>query len=142
MLRQLSLLFAILAAGNSPLTLEKSFQNYQNASGFSRSNSRRILRGSQPIFITFSRGIRREYLNLTSLKRIFRGRVLFYQRPSLTLISFFDYPSFLAYASGEFVVLNSPDSVEFTVNGEIEQSSLKEILSAALGYTGKQVCCP
>ncbi|CAL1678394.1 unnamed protein product [Lasius platythorax] len=42
------------------------------------------------------------------------------------------------YASGEFVVLHSPNSVEFTVNGEIEQSSLKEILSAALGYTGKQ----
>ncbi|GAB1868477.1 Renin receptor [Camponotus japonicus] len=42
------------------------------------------------------------------------------------------------YASGEFVVLHSPDSVEFTMNGEIEQSSLKEILSAALGYTGKQ----
>ncbi|XP_050461405.1 uncharacterized protein LOC126856696 isoform X2 [Cataglyphis hispanica] len=42
------------------------------------------------------------------------------------------------YASGEFVVLHSPDSVEFTVNGEIEQSSLKEVLSAALGYTGKQ----
>ncbi|XP_029162598.1 renin receptor isoform X3 [Nylanderia fulva] len=42
------------------------------------------------------------------------------------------------YASGEFVVLHSPDSVEFTVNGEIEQSNLKEILSTALGYTGKQ----
>ncbi|XP_011875114.1 PREDICTED: renin receptor isoform X2 [Vollenhovia emeryi] len=42
------------------------------------------------------------------------------------------------HAIGEFVVLYSPDSVEFTVNGEIEQSSLKEILSAALGYTGKQ----
>ncbi|KAL6259978.1 hypothetical protein P5V15_009886 [Pogonomyrmex californicus] len=42
------------------------------------------------------------------------------------------------HASGEFVVLHSPDSVEFTVNGEVEQSSLKEILSAALGYTGKQ----
>lgn len=46
---------------------------------------------------------------------------------------------FLVEASGEFVVLHSPDSIEFTVNGEIEQSSLKEILSAALGYTGKQV---
>ncbi|XP_012531496.1 ATPase H(+)-transporting accessory protein 2 isoform X3 [Monomorium pharaonis] len=42
------------------------------------------------------------------------------------------------HASGEFVVLHSPNSVEFTGNGEIEQSSLKEILSAALGYTGKQ----
>lgn len=42
------------------------------------------------------------------------------------------------YASGEFMVLHSPDSVEFTVNGEIEQSNLKEILSAALGYTAKQ----
>ncbi|KAM0728202.1 ATPase H(+)-transporting accessory protein 2 [Formica fusca] len=42
------------------------------------------------------------------------------------------------YASGEFVVLHSPNSVEFIVNGEIEQSSLKEVLSAALGYTGKQ----
>lgn len=48
--------------------------------------------------------------------------------------------TFLVHASGEFVVLHSPDSIEFTVNGEIEQSSLKEILSAALGYTGKQVC--
>lgn len=45
----------------------------------------------------------------------------------------------LVHASGEFVVLHTPDSVEFTVNGEVEQSSLKEILSAALGYTGKQV---
>ncbi|XP_011701327.1 PREDICTED: uncharacterized protein LOC105458010 [Wasmannia auropunctata] len=43
-----------------------------------------------------------------------------------------------AHASGEFVILHSPDSVEFTVNGEIEQSSLKEILSEALGYTAKQ----
>lgn len=43
------------------------------------------------------------------------------------------------HADGEFVVLHSPDSVEFTANGEIEQSNLKEILSAALGYTGKQV---
>ncbi|XP_011349190.1 uncharacterized protein LOC105286143 isoform X1 [Ooceraea biroi] len=42
------------------------------------------------------------------------------------------------HASGEFVVLHSPDSVEFTANGEIEQSNLKEVLSAALGYTGKQ----
>ncbi|XP_020284350.1 renin receptor isoform X3 [Pseudomyrmex gracilis] len=45
-----------------------------------------------------------------------------------------------SHAIGEFIVLHSPDSVEFTVNGDkwIEQSSLKEILSAALGYTGKQ----
>ncbi|XP_014475835.1 PREDICTED: renin receptor isoform X2 [Dinoponera quadriceps] len=41
-------------------------------------------------------------------------------------------------ATGEFVVLHSPDSVEFTSNGEIEQSILKDMLSAALGYTGKQ----
>ncbi|XP_032663291.1 ATPase H(+)-transporting accessory protein 2 isoform X2 [Odontomachus brunneus] len=41
-------------------------------------------------------------------------------------------------ASGKFAVLHSPESVEFNVNGEIEQSVLKEILSAALGYTGKQ----
>ncbi|KAH0950846.1 hypothetical protein HN011_008304 [Eciton burchellii] len=43
-----------------------------------------------------------------------------------------------AVHAGEFVVLHSPDSVEFIVNGEVEQSNLKEILSAALGYTGKQ----
>ncbi|XP_018373334.1 PREDICTED: renin receptor isoform X2 [Trachymyrmex cornetzi] len=44
------------------------------------------------------------------------------------------------HANGEFVVVHSPDSVEFTVNerGHIEQSYLKEILSACLGYTGKQ----
>ncbi|KAL0129403.1 hypothetical protein PUN28_004237 [Cardiocondyla obscurior] len=42
------------------------------------------------------------------------------------------------HASGEFIVLHGPDSIEFTVNGEIEQSNLKEILSAALGYTAKE----
>ncbi|XP_018355021.1 PREDICTED: renin receptor isoform X1 [Trachymyrmex septentrionalis] len=44
------------------------------------------------------------------------------------------------YANGEFVVLHLPDSIEFTINerGRIEQSYLKEILSACLGYTGKQ----
>lgn len=46
---------------------------------------------------------------------------------------------FLVQASGEFAVLHSPDSVEFTPNGEIEQSILKEMLSTALGYTAKQV---
>ncbi|XP_011056096.1 PREDICTED: renin receptor isoform X3 [Acromyrmex echinatior] len=43
------------------------------------------------------------------------------------------------HANGEFVVFHSPDSVEFTVNEQlIEQSYLKEILLASLGYTGKQ----
>ncbi|XP_012224213.1 ATPase H(+)-transporting accessory protein 2 isoform X3 [Linepithema humile] len=42
------------------------------------------------------------------------------------------------YANDEFVILHSPDSVEFTGNGPIEQSSLKEIMCAALGFTGKQ----
>ncbi|KYM83721.1 Renin receptor [Atta colombica] len=44
------------------------------------------------------------------------------------------------HANGEFIVFHSPDSIEFTINerGHIEQSYLKEILSASLGYTGKQ----
>ncbi|EFN84216.1 Renin receptor [Harpegnathos saltator] len=45
---------------------------------------------------------------------------------------------FRIQANGEFSVLHSPDSVEFIGNGEIEQSSLKEILSAGLGFTAKQ----
>ncbi|XP_018314523.1 renin receptor isoform X1 [Mycetomoellerius zeteki] len=42
------------------------------------------------------------------------------------------------HADGEFIVLHSPDSIRFTGNREIEQSCLKEFLSAILGYTGKQ----
>ncbi|XP_018403727.1 PREDICTED: renin receptor isoform X3 [Cyphomyrmex costatus] len=43
------------------------------------------------------------------------------------------------HANGEFLILHAPDSIQFTKNGEIEQSSLKEILSMVLGYTpGKQ----
>ncbi|XP_039312582.1 ATPase H(+)-transporting accessory protein 2 isoform X3 [Solenopsis invicta] len=42
------------------------------------------------------------------------------------------------YANGEFAILHSPNSVEFIGNREIEQSSLKEVLTAGLGYTGKQ----
>ncbi|XP_072763497.1 ATPase H(+)-transporting accessory protein 2 isoform X2 [Anoplolepis gracilipes] len=42
------------------------------------------------------------------------------------------------YASGELRILHCPDSVEFTLSGKIEQSCLKEILSATLGFTGKQ----
>lgn len=47
---------------------------------------------------------------------------------------------FLVYVSDEFVILHSPDSVEFIVNGPIEQSSLKEVMCMALGFTRKQVC--
>ena len=43
------------------------------------------------------------------------------------------------YANGEFAVIHSPDSVKFTLDGEIEQSNLKEILCALLGYTAKEV---
>ncbi|XP_071648722.1 ATPase H(+)-transporting accessory protein 2 isoform X1 [Temnothorax longispinosus] len=46
--------------------------------------------------------------------------------------------SFLVHANGNLAVLHSPDSIEFTMNGPIEQSSVKEIFPAALGYTGKQ----
>ncbi|XP_024892162.1 renin receptor isoform X2 [Temnothorax curvispinosus] len=42
------------------------------------------------------------------------------------------------HANGNLAVLHSPDSIEFTMNGPIEQSSVKEIFPAALGYTGKQ----
>ncbi|XP_071564881.1 ATPase H(+)-transporting accessory protein 2 isoform X3 [Temnothorax nylanderi] len=42
------------------------------------------------------------------------------------------------HANGNLAVLHSPDSIEFTVNGKIEQSNVKEMMSAALGYTGKQ----
>ncbi|XP_043504540.1 ATPase H(+)-transporting accessory protein 2 isoform X2 [Polistes fuscatus] len=41
-------------------------------------------------------------------------------------------------AHGEFVVLRSPDSVSFYGNEEIEQSLLKEVFAASLGFTAKQ----
>ncbi|XP_015171803.1 PREDICTED: renin receptor isoform X3 [Polistes dominula] len=41
-------------------------------------------------------------------------------------------------AHGEFVVLSSPDSVSFYGNEEIEQSLLKEVFAASLGFTAKQ----
>ncbi|XP_043247990.1 ATPase H(+)-transporting accessory protein 2 isoform X1 [Colletes gigas] len=41
-------------------------------------------------------------------------------------------------ASGDFVVLHSPNSVLFNGNEEVEQSLLKEVLAAALGFTVKQ----
>jgi renin receptor len=63
---------------------------------------------------------------------------LFFRATMLRQLSLLFAVFAAVYASGEFVVLHSPDSVEFTVNGEIEQSCLKEMLSAALGYTGKQ----
>ena len=40
-------------------------------------------------------------------------------------------------ASGDFVVLHSPNSVIFNGNEEVEQSLLKEVLAAALGFTVK-----
>ncbi|XP_020720074.1 renin receptor isoform X2 [Bombus affinis] len=40
-------------------------------------------------------------------------------------------------ASGDFVVLHSPNSVMFNGNEEVEQSLLKEVLAAALGFTVK-----
>ncbi|XP_014610254.1 PREDICTED: renin receptor isoform X4 [Polistes canadensis] len=42
------------------------------------------------------------------------------------------------WAHGEFVVLRSPDSVSFYGNEEIEQSLLKEVFAASLGFTAKQ----
>ncbi|KAF7412251.1 hypothetical protein HZH66_001147 [Vespula vulgaris] len=42
------------------------------------------------------------------------------------------------YANGEFVVLHSPDSVSFHGDEKIEQSLLKEVFAACLGYTVKQ----
>ncbi|XP_012284064.1 renin receptor isoform X2 [Orussus abietinus] len=56
----------------------------------------------------------------------------------------FDKALFVAFllstvrASGDFIVLHSPDSVQFTGNEEIDQSLLKELFTAALGYTVKQ----
>lgn len=43
-----------------------------------------------------------------------------------------------ACANGEFVILHSPDSVLFHGNEEIEQSMLKEVFTASLGFTAKQ----
>ncbi|KAK2585277.1 hypothetical protein KPH14_009970 [Odynerus spinipes] len=43
-----------------------------------------------------------------------------------------------ACATGEFVVLHSPDSVVFHGNEEIEQSLLKEVFAACLGFTVRQ----
>ncbi|XP_076238343.1 ATPase H(+)-transporting accessory protein 2 isoform X3 [Calliopsis andreniformis] len=40
-------------------------------------------------------------------------------------------------ANGDFVVLHSPNSVLFNGNEEVEQSLLKEVLAAALGFTVK-----
>ncbi|XP_017889257.1 renin receptor isoform X2 [Ceratina calcarata] len=40
-------------------------------------------------------------------------------------------------AHGDFVVLHSPNSVLFNGNEEVEQSLLKEVLAAALGFTVK-----
>jgi renin receptor len=42
------------------------------------------------------------------------------------------------HASGDFVLLHTPDSVIFKGNKEIDQSLLKEVFSAALGFTVKQ----
>ncbi|XP_031777735.1 renin receptor isoform X1 [Nasonia vitripennis] len=41
-------------------------------------------------------------------------------------------------ASGDFILLHTPDSVIFKGNKEIDQSLLKEVFSAALGFTVKQ----
>lgn len=43
-------------------------------------------------------------------------------------------------ANGDFVVLHSPHSVLFNGDEEVEQSLLKEVLAAALGFTVKSVC--
>ncbi|XP_017791758.1 PREDICTED: uncharacterized protein LOC108573795 [Habropoda laboriosa] len=40
-------------------------------------------------------------------------------------------------ASGDFLVLHSPNSILFNGNEEVEQSLLKEVLAAALGFTVK-----
>ncbi|XP_033214858.1 ATPase H(+)-transporting accessory protein 2 [Belonocnema kinseyi] len=40
-------------------------------------------------------------------------------------------------AGGDFIVLHSPSSVKFSGNEEVDQSLLKEIFSAALGFTVK-----
>ncbi|XP_011503147.1 PREDICTED: renin receptor [Ceratosolen solmsi marchali] len=50
------------------------------------------------------------------------------------------FVSFIIYvqASGEFVLLHTPDSVIFKGNKEIDQSLLKEVFSASLGFTVKQ----
>lgn len=77
-----------------------------------------------------------EYTEYTCILLPKTGLRSMYLYNSYTLIVLLAFP---VHASGEFIVLHSPDSVEFTVNGEIEQSNLKEFLSAALGYTGKQV---
>ncbi|XP_058795338.1 ATPase H(+)-transporting accessory protein 2 isoform X2 [Phymastichus coffea] len=42
------------------------------------------------------------------------------------------------HASGDFVLLHTPDSVIFKGNKEIDQSLLKELFSASLGFTVKQ----
>ncbi|XP_076173167.1 ATPase H(+)-transporting accessory protein 2 isoform X2 [Ptiloglossa arizonensis] len=41
-------------------------------------------------------------------------------------------------ANGDFVVLHSPNSVLFNGNEEVEQSLLKEVFAAALGFTVRQ----
>jgi len=77
----------------------------------------------------------------------FRTTYILLLKMDFYLMNLYSYPviitpvfAFLVHASGEIVVLHSPDSVELTVNGDIEQSNLKECLLAALGYTVKQVC--
>ncbi|XP_078042500.1 ATPase H(+)-transporting accessory protein 2 isoform X1 [Augochlora pura] len=40
-------------------------------------------------------------------------------------------------ADGDFVVLHSPNTVQFNGQGEVEQSLLTEVFTAALGYTAK-----
>lgn len=47
--------------------------------------------------------------------------------------------SFAVLASGEFIVLHSPHSVEFHGKQELDQSLIKEVFSAALGFTPKKV---
>lgn len=53
---------------------------------------------------------------------------------------FWIFASFIIYvqASGDFVLLHTPDSVIFKGNKEIDQSILKEVFSASLGFTVKQ----
>lgn len=45
----------------------------------------------------------------------------------------------VAHAIGEFTVLHSPDSVKFSGDEQLDQSSLKEVLSASLGFTTHKV---
>jgi len=47
----------------------------------------------------------------------------------------------VVHGAGELVILHSPDSVQFSGHDPVDGKIVKEIFSASLGFTIKQVSC-